>query len=38
MKEVTAGVLRMGDSVLLTRRAVGEKLAGYWEFPGMREI
>jgi len=31
---VTAAVLRRGNTVLLTRRAAGEKLAGYWEFPG----
>ena len=34
MKLVTAAILRRGDAVLLTRRAPGEKVAGYWEFPG----
>jgi mutator protein MutT len=33
-KLVTAAILRRGSTVLLTRRAEGEKLAGYWEFPG----
>ncbi len=33
-KAVTAAILRRGASVLLTRRAASEKLAGYWEFPG----
>lgn len=33
-KLVTAAILRRGTTVLLTRRAEGEKLAGYWEFPG----
>lgn len=33
-KLVTAAILRRGDTVLLTRRARGEKLAGSWEFPG----
>ena len=33
-KIVTAAILRRGSTVLLTRRSKGEKLAGYWEFPG----
>ena len=33
-KLVTAAILRRGSTVLLTRRAEGEKLAGLWEFPG----
>jgi mutator protein MutT len=33
-KLVTAAVIRRGSSVLLTRRSPGEKVAGYWEFPG----
>jgi mutator protein MutT len=33
-KLVTAAILRRGSTVLLTRRAESEKLAGYWEFPG----
>lgn len=31
---VTAAILRRGSTVLLTRRAEGQKLAGLWEFPG----
>ena len=31
---VTAAVIRKNDSVLLARRAPGESLAGFWEFPG----
>ena len=31
---VTAGIIRRNDSVLLARRSPGEKLAGFWEFPG----
>jgi mutator protein MutT len=31
---VTAAILQRGTTVLLTRRAEGEKLAGSWEFPG----
>jgi 8-oxo-dGTP diphosphatase len=34
MKLVTAAIIFKKDSVLLTRRKVGENLAGYWEFPG----
>lgn len=34
MKTVTAAVIQIDGLVLLTRRAPGEKLAGYWEFPG----
>ena len=34
MKLVIAAILRRGDAVLLTRRAPGEKVAGFWEFPG----
>jgi 8-oxo-dGTP diphosphatase len=34
MKTVTAAVVQIDGLVLLTRRAQGEKLAGYWEFPG----
>ena len=35
MKVVTAGILRNSDGeVLLVRRAKGESLAGFWEFPG----
>lgn len=31
---VTAAVIRERQTVLLARRAHGEKLAGLWEFPG----
>lgn len=35
MKVVTAGVLTREDGrILIVRRAPGESLAGYWEFPG----
>jgi len=34
MKLVTAAIILKDDSILLTRRKAGEKLAGFWEFPG----
>lgn len=34
MKIVTAALIQKNNNYLLTRRALGEKLAGYWEFPG----
>lgn len=34
LKIVTAAIIRRGDTVLLARRQPGQKLAGYWEFPG----
>lgn len=34
MKTVAAAVFRRGETVLLTRRQPGQKLAGFWEFPG----
>ncbi|MBN1983560.1 MAG: (deoxy)nucleoside triphosphate pyrophosphohydrolase [Chitinivibrionales bacterium] len=34
MKDVTAAVITNHNQVLLTRRAPGEKHAGWWEFPG----
>jgi len=34
LKTVTAAVLREGKAILLARRKPGQKLAGYWEFPG----
>lgn len=34
MKDVTAAIITRNDKVLLTRRAPGEKHAGWWEFPG----
>jgi mutator protein MutT len=33
-KVVTAAIIRRNGSVLLARRSSGEKLAGFWEFPG----
>lgn len=34
MKEVAAAIAISDGKVLVTRRAAGQKLAGYWEFPG----
>jgi len=34
LKQVTAAVIIKNGKVLLTRRKQGEKLAGFWEFPG----
>jgi len=34
MKDVTAAVIFDKGKVLITRRARGEKHAGWWEFPG----
>ncbi|MEP0391678.1 MAG: (deoxy)nucleoside triphosphate pyrophosphohydrolase [Erythrobacter sp.] len=34
MKEVAAAIAISEGKVLVTRRAAGQKLAGYWEFPG----
>jgi 8-oxo-dGTP pyrophosphatase MutT (NUDIX family) len=34
MQNVTAAVIYNNGKVLLTRRAPGEKHAGWWEFPG----
>lgn len=34
MKLVTAAIIYQDGKVLLTRRGPGEKLAGFWEFPG----
>ena len=34
MKDVTAAVIVQDEKVLITRRAVNEKHAGWWEFPG----
>ena len=33
-KKVAAAIIISGETVLLTRRKRGEKLSGYWEFPG----
>ena len=34
MKQVAAAIAFKEDRVLVTRRAPGQKLAGFWEFPG----
>jgi 8-oxo-dGTP diphosphatase len=34
MITVTAAIIRKGDTVLLTRRKQGQRMAGFWEFPG----
>lgn len=34
MKTVTAAIIFQNNQVLLTRRKSGQKLEGYWEFPG----
>ena len=34
MKLVTAAIIISNNRVLLTRRKKGQKLEGYWEFPG----
>ncbi|NTZ42136.1 (deoxy)nucleoside triphosphate pyrophosphohydrolase [Altererythrobacter sp. SALINAS58] len=34
MRKVAAAIAMRGGKVLVTRRAAGQKLAGYWEFPG----
>lgn len=34
MKQVAAAIAYRGDNVLVTRRAPGQSLEGYWEFPG----
>lgn len=34
MKKVAAAVVYLDGTVLVARRAPGEKLAGMWEFPG----
>ena len=31
---VTAAIIQKEDCILLARRSPGEKLAGFWEFPG----
>ena len=31
---VTAAIIQKEDCILLARRSSGEKLAGFWEFPG----
>ncbi|MAM39663.1 MAG: 8-oxo-dGTP diphosphatase MutT [Erythrobacter sp.] len=34
MKQVAAAIAISEGKVLVTRRAAGQKLAGFWEFPG----
>ena len=34
MKTVTAAIIKKDNQILVARRAPGEKLAGFWEFPG----
>lgn len=34
MKIVTAAIIRKDHKILVARRAPGEKLGGFWEFPG----
>jgi 8-oxo-dGTP diphosphatase len=34
LKRVAAAIAYRGDHVLVTRRAPGQNLEGYWEFPG----
>lgn len=34
---VTAGIIRRGDRVLVTRRPEGVHLSGFWEFPGGKQ-
>lgn len=34
MKTVTAAIIQDNNRILLTRRKEGQKLSGYWEFPG----
>lgn len=34
MITVTAAIIREKDSILIARRKPGQRLAGYWEFPG----
>ena len=34
MKIVTAAIIRNDDKILIARRKKGQKLEGFWEFPG----
>ena len=36
MKLATAAIMIRNDTVLLARRKTGERLSGYWEFPGRK--
>jgi 8-oxo-dGTP diphosphatase len=33
-RTVAAAIIQKEDCILLARRSPGEKLAGFWEFPG----
>ena len=37
MLNVAAAIIKKDNTVLLTRRAPSEKLAGFWEFPGGKQ-
>jgi 8-oxo-dGTP diphosphatase len=37
MRNVSAAVIQKGQTILLAKRAVGENLAGFWEFPGGKQ-
>lgn len=37
LKNVSAGIFIQANSVLITKRADKELLAGYWEFPGGKQ-
>lgn len=37
MKNVSAAIILQDGQILITRRAPGEKLAGFWEFPGGKQ-
>ncbi len=37
MKNVSAAIIIENSKVLLTRRSLGESLAGFWEFPGGKQ-
>ena len=34
MLQVTAGIIKKKERILIARRKAGKHLAGYWEFPG----
>jgi len=34
LKTVTAAIIEKDGQVMIARRKIGEKLAGFWEFPG----
>lgn len=37
MNNVSAAIIKKDNTVLITRRAAGKKLAGFWEFPGGKQ-